>query len=259
MEDRMAPKTFDDYAGKDYVILIPSKGRSKRASIVQRVFPNGVLYVNHEEFDAYRQNCTLEIITHTETQGIGSVNNSIFAGAKKAKIRYSAILDDDIDDFCSLVGNRPRLLTAEQVELAIVNGCQVLEDLGAYMFLFSTSSSIVKYQQHEPYKVGFSLPQGTFIVRNDKIGRFRLGMHHYEDFDFCMDYVMKHRFMVIESRYLPMSRGTFVEGGCNSFKTAANEAASKEYLLKKWKRYVTFTVNMSGVTRPAPNFTMKQR
>jgi hypothetical protein len=252
-------KTFDDYSGRDYLTIIPSKGRPDRVAKVQKVFPNAVMYINASELESYAPNCDIPIILHNETMGYGSVMNSIFRECTKANIRYSVVFDDDVESFDSLVGNRPRKLTVEQTEEAIVNACQILEDLDAYIYLFSTCSSCVKYQQSEPFKIGFSLSQGAWVLRNDKMGRFKLGMHHYEDFDFCMDYVLKHRYMVIENRFQAVSKGAYEAGGCNSFRTSENEKSSMEYIRKKWKGNVAFVVNQGGTIRPTAKINRQQR
>ncbi|MGE4300843.1 MAG: hypothetical protein AB7F40_04480 [Victivallaceae bacterium] len=251
-------KSFGDYTSKDYLVVIPSKGRPRRGAIVQNVFPFGVLYVNEREAEYYAKLSDLPIITHRETRGYGAVMNSIFSGCASAGIRYVAIFDDDIEHFDSLVGNRQRRFTSVQTECAIVNACQVLEDLDSHLYLFSTCSSIVKYCQATPFKIGFALSQGAMVCRAEKMGRFRVGMHHYEDFDFCMDYVMKNRFMVVEDRFQAVSGGTYEEGGCNSFRTGDNEKESREYLISKWKGCVSFVRNQSGVIRPHANITFRQ-
>ncbi|MDD4817323.1 MAG: hypothetical protein PHI85_05075 [Victivallaceae bacterium] len=243
-------KNFSDYANLDYLIVIPSKGRAKNIDAVQAIFPNAVLFVHEDELADYKKSSTLPIITHNRTHGYGDVVNAIFSECANNKIRYVAVFDDDKARFSSMVGNHERRLTTEQVEQAIVNGCQVMEDMDCYLYLFSTASSIIKYQQSEPFKVGFSLPQGAFIARSEKIGRFRVGMHHYEDFDFCMDYIAKYRYMIIEMRFLCISNGQLNSGGCNSFRSSDNERSSREYVIKKWKNCVRFVKNAGGVIRP---------
>jgi|SaaInlStandDraft_7_1057024.scaffolds.fasta_scaffold23279_3 hypothetical protein len=246
----MTVKTFSDYKDRDYLTIIPSKGRNASIHKVQEMFPNAILYINEDELKDYEPFATLDIITHKETLGIGAVMNSIFRECTKNNIRYSAIFDDDKFWFRSLVGNRPRDLSTEQIEQAISNGCQVLEDMEAYLYLFSTASSIIKYSQADPVKVGFSLPQGALIHRNDKMGKYKLGMYYYEDFDFCMEYILKHRYMIIELRYLCISKGELNEGGCNSFRTSKNEEGAQKWVKKKWGQYVNFVKNQSGTIRP---------
>jgi len=250
-------KDWRDYKDLDYLIIIPSKGRSKKISRVEEIFPNAVLLINEDELEDYK-NTTFDILTHKKTKGFGSVLNEIFNQCKKHNIRYSAVFDDDKHFFGSLVGNRQRMFTPEQIEQSIVNGCQQMEDLDLGIYLFSTCSSIIKYQQNEPFKVGFSLPQGAWIFRNEYMGKYNETLHYYDDFDFCMDYIKKHKFMLIENRTLCLSKGELNVGGCNSFRTSSNEKYSHNYIKKKWGDYANFVTNSSGTKRPTAVVQFRQ-
>lgn len=248
---------FEDYKDSDYLIVIPSRNRSKEITRVQEMFPNAVLYVNEEEAEDYAD-AVLPVITHDKKTGYSSVINSLFKRCKEQNIRYVAIFDDDKNIFTSLVGNRQRNFTPEQSELAIVNACQVLEDLDESLYLFSTNSSIIKYQQSEPFKVGFSLPQGAMVVRSDKIHPMKIGMHYYEDFDWLMEYIKHHRFAIIENRYLCISKGEMNTGGSNDFRNNKNEKYSRDFIKKKWGQYVNFVKNNSGNIRPCCMAKLRQ-
>ena len=241
---------FEEFANQDYLIIIPSKGRAKEIETVQDMFPAGVLFVHEDEYEEYAKYATCQIITHSKSMGYGQVVNEIFKQCKTHKIRYAAIFDDDKARFSCLVGNRQRNFSPSQIELAVVNGCQVLEDLDENLFLFSTSSSIIKYEQNKPFKVGFSLPQGAMIVRSERIHNFKVGMHYYEDFDWLMEYIKEHRFMVMENRMLCISLGKINEGGCNDFRTSKAEKQARRYIQKKWGQYASFVKNSSGTIRP---------
>ena len=243
--------TFNELKNKDYCIVIPSHARSNHIESVQRVFPNSVMYINRTELAEYEPKCNVPIILHNEVDGYGAVLNSIFDRCVESGIRYVAVFDDDVERFSTHVGNRDRYFTPEQTEAAIVNGCQVLEDMDAGIYLFSTVGSIIRYNQAEPFKVGFSLPQGAAIFRCSMMGRFKEKMYHYEDFDFCMDYILKNRYMIIDNRLQTNAPALYQEGGCNSFRNSENEKKSRDYVLKKWKSHVKFVVSpTSGVIRP---------
>ena len=254
--------SFGDLAkiNPDYCIVIPSHGRAGHIQEVQKVFPNAVMYIHRDELPEYSATCHLPIILHDRTDGYGSVLNSIFDRCVEAGIRYCAVFDDDVERFSTHVGNRDRFFNAEQTEQAILNGCQVLEDLDAGIYLFCTCGSIIRYNQAEPFKVGFSLPQGAAIFRCAMMGRFVEKMHHYEDFDFCMEYLLKHRYMVIDNRLQANADALYNEGGCNSFRSGENEKKCREYILKKWKSHVKFVISpTSGVMRPTCTAVRKQK
>lgn len=252
-------KKWSDYKDLDYLIIIPSKGRADSIQRVQELFPNGVLFVHESEAKEYEKTAVIPIITHKKTRGYGDVLNEIFKQCTENNIRYSAVFDDDKYYFSSLVGNRQRQLSTEQIEQSIINGCQVLEDLDSYMYLFSTASSIIKYSQAEPYKIGFSLPQGAVIHRNSKMMRYKIGVHYHEDFDFCMDYIKKNKYYIVEMRTLCISKGELNVGGCNSFRNEASHKRAVEYIKKKWGKYVSFRRNTSGVERPHANIKFRQK
>ena len=256
----MSVTSFDKLKNKDYCIVIPSHQRAGHIEEVQKVFPNAVMYIHESELPDYEKTCRLPIILHNKVDGYGSVLNGIFDGCKKAGIRYCAVFDDDVERFSTHVGNRDRYFNAEQTEQAIVNGCQVLEDLNAGIYLFSTVGSIIRYNQAEPFKVGFSLPQGAAIFRCDMMGRFVEKMHHYEDFDFCMEYLLKHRYIVIDNRLQANADARYNEGGCNSFRSGENEKKCREYIEKKWKSHVKFVISpTSGIVRPSCTVQRKQK
>ena len=104
-----------------------------------------------------------------------------------------------------------------------------------------------------PYYVGFSLPQGAFIINTKKIGIIFSTSHaYYEDFDFCMQYLLKHRYSIVELRLIVNGTNvdSFTDGGCNSFRTAKNEAMSRKWIKDKWKSHVEFIRNLGGNIRP---------
>lgn len=240
---------IDSLAGSDYITLIPTKGRGGKIDNVEKLFPYAYLYMNEDEVDDYA-GTTLDIITHKCTKGYAEVLNSVFDMCKLHKIKYAAIFDDDKWKFSCLVGNRQRDFDSGRTQEAIENACQILEDLDENLYLFSTASSIIKYQQNEPVKAGFSLPQGAMVVRSENMNKMRVGMHYYEDFDWLMDYIKKNKYIIIENRFLCISKGDLNSGGCNSFRTRKNEESSRTYVKNKWGQYVNFVRNNSGAIRP---------
>lgn len=251
-------KDFSKFKEQDFLIMVPSSGRPEMCKGTLNLFPNeSCLYVHENEVEAYRKhNPTTDIVTHTQTKGYGSVVNSAILKAKKDGIKYLMVIDDDMQTVSSLVGNRQRNLNLEKRYEAVVNAVQVMEDIESYLYLFSTSSNIIKYQQHQPYKVGFSLPQGVYIMNVQKINiLYEENFHYYEDFDFCMQYILKHRYYIIEQRIL--MTGTNIDaltaGGCNTHRTQENEIKSRNYIVNKWKNGVRFATNQGGNIRPTCN------
>jgi hypothetical protein len=118
------------------------------------------------------------------------------------------------------------------------------------LYLFSTSSSIIKYEQNKPFKIGFSLPQGAFIVRTDNIHLFRVGMQYYEDFNWLMEHIRDKRYVLIDNRMLCISKGEINAGGCNSFRTKKQEEDSRQFIKERWGQYANFVRNSSGTIRP---------
>ena len=245
-------------ADSDYITLIPTKGRGGKIDNVEKLFPYAYLYMNEDEVDDY-EGTSLDIITHKCTRGYAEVINSIVDDCKLNNIKYAAVFDDDKWKFSSLVGNRQRDFDSIQTKQCIENACQILEDLEENLYLFSTSSSIIKYQQNEPVKAGFSLPQGAMVIRPEKINKMRVGMHYYEDFDWLMDYIKQNKFIIIENRFLCISKGELNAGGCNSFRTRKNEESSRAYVGRKWGQYVNFVRNGSGVIRPTCTKKFRQK
>lgn len=248
---------WEDYKDLDYVTIIPSKGRPGELAKVEKMFPNAILFVNKEEVPDYKHS-TLPIIAHGSKSGYGDVINKIIENAQKVGIRYVAIFDDDKNKFVSLVGNRERHLDSGQIEEAIAQGCQVLEDLNHPIYLFSTVSSVIKYNQAFPYVVGHSLPQGAMIIRTDIGIKFRVGMFYYEDFDWTMKIVQKYRYMIVCNRYLCISKGEANVGGCNSFRNSSNEERCRQYILDRWGQYCFFSKNSSGNIKPVAAIERKR-
>lgn len=246
---------FEKFSKQDFLIMVPSSGRAQMCKGTLDLFPKeSCLYVNESEVEEYRKyNPTTPIVTHKQVKGYGSVVNSAIRQAKKDGIEYLMVIDDDMNSVSSMVGNRQRFFDLEKRYEAVVNAVQVMADIGTYLYLFSTSSNIIKYQQHQPYKVGFSLPQGVYIMNVQKIGIFyEENYQYYDDFDFCMKYILKHRYYVIEQRIL--MTGTNIDaltpGGCNTHRTEENELKSREFIKKKWKSGVSFVTNQGGNVRP---------
>ena len=258
MKMNLVYKDFKQFSKYDFLIMIPSSGRVKTCNGTLGLFPHqSCLYVHEEEVEEYRKyNKDIPIVTHKVKNGYGGVVNSAIAVAKKSKIQYLMVIDDDMSIVSSLVGNRQRTLDLSKRYEAVVNAVQVMSDIDVYLYLFSTSSNIIKYQQHQPYKVGFSLPQGVYIVNPQKIGiKYNESYHYYEDFDFCMEYILKHRYYIIEQRILMTGTNVdaLTDGGCNSHRTARNEEVSRNWIQKKWKSHCSFAKNSGGNIRPTCN------
>jgi len=251
----MIYNNFDIFKKYDFFILIPSKGRPEMCKGTLNLFPDmSCLYVHESEADDYKKkNPNAVIVTHKRTKGYGSVINSAIKLAQRSGLKYMMVIDDDMTVVQSLVGNRQRNLKYEKRYMAVVNAVQVMEDIGCYLYLFSTCSNIIKYPQHLPYKVGFSLPQGVYVLNTKKIGiKYSENHHYYEDFDFCMKYLLRHRYYIIENRLLMTGTNvdSLTEGGCNSFRTQENEKESRKWIKDKWKSHVNFAKNVGGNIRP---------
>ncbi len=252
----MILKTFSKFKDRDYLIVVPSTQRAEKYyKRTGQMFPfDTVLFVNKAEAKDYEKyNPEVPIVTHSQTEGYGSVVNALIRQARKDHIKYVVIIDDDKEIFDCMVGNRQRAVPLMQRYEVLTNAVQVMEDLEAPLYLFSTSSSIIKYQQHKPYTASFALPQGAYIVNVKTIGiTFEEGYQYYEDFDFCMEAILKHRFYLCEQRMLILSRekAETISGGCNAYRTSANEIKSRQWVKKKWGKAMTFTKNSSGNIRP---------
>lgn len=255
----MSALKFKDLNVQDFLIVIPSKGRAESCKGSVSLFPHeSCLYVHESEVDNYRShNADIPIISHNITNGYGGVINSVLNTIRreKAEIKYVMIVDDDMEIMESMVGNRTRLFDLGQRYECVVNAVQVMSDVGVLLYLFSTRSSIIKYGQNVPFKYGFSLPQGIYIIDTSLTVRIEEGYHYYEDFDFCMEFILKHRAYIIENRTICKGYGidSLADGGCNHYRTAVEENRSRQWLTDKWKSHVSFSKNTGGNIRPSCN------
>ena len=241
-------KSFEDYRDRDYLIVIPSKGRGRHIDQLPGLFPNGVIYVNETELKDYRES-GLPLIPHQITNGYGAVINGILKGCSDANIKYACIFDDDTYRFDCFVGNRPRTLHPSQVEAVIANDCQILEDIDGKMICFSTAHHPLEFTQSVPYKIGCFIPQGSFIIRSDCGVTFTEHLIESTDLDFVLKLCRKHRFMLQDHRFVTHGRST-QEGGCNAQRTEADRLASRQYLLNTWGRYISYRPNRHGKINP---------
>ena len=229
----------------DYLIVIPSKGRGRIIKdMTARLFPeNSCIYVNESEIGDYKH-VGLPIVTHRVRNGYGAVINSIIRNGKRSGLKYILIVDDDLTQMESMVGNKPRVFDERRRYEAIHNAVQVMSDLEINLYLFSTAVSIVKYIQAKPYRVGIGITRGAYIIdcRNMNIF-YEEGMNYYEDFDWIMQHALVNRVVLIEDRIIIKSnkKQIFNTGGCNSFRTAREEEKCREWIRSRWKSHVTFS------------------
>lgn len=249
-------KSFGDYRDRDYLIVIPSKGRGRHIEQLPGLFPNGVIYVNETELKDYSES-GLPLIPHRITNGYGAVINGILRGCAEAGIRYACVFDDDSNQFVSFVGNKPRRLDAIQTETIIANDCQIMEDTGCRMICFSTAHHPLEYTQSVPYKIGCFIPQGAFIVRTDCGITFTEHLIESTDLDFVLKLCRKHRYMIQDHRFVCVKKSAHQEGGCNAQRTEADRLASRQYLLNTWGRYISYRPNRHGKINP--QITVKYR
>jgi hypothetical protein len=148
------------------------------------------------------------------------------------------MIDDDIANVRSLVGERPRVIKDEASILRIFNNsCEIAKVVGAHLFGYNQSWDIKKYAPFVPFSfIGY--PAGVHGIIGREVWYDENNMLH-DDVDYALQQIEKYRVVWLDKRFgfcCPVQT-TRMPGRGQSYNSEQRDRQERAYLKQKWGPY----------------------
>jgi hypothetical protein len=226
-------------------IVIPSKNR---ADIIGdkalRLFPDATLCVGDDEVDAYAKVSDRLLVHPAGVIGIGPLRQWVLDHVDDPCV---VMVDDDVTHVYSQVGFHKQRIEDADTARAIVERLAILAaDAGVRVFGFQQAARPFTYANFRPFSVNTWVGGLIGIIGREL--RFDTSLLLRADIDFCLQSLLRDRFVLVDGRY-SFIHTRFAGGGGN----AANRSSERHereiaYLRRKWGPYLDI-VQAKGTTR----------
>lgn len=179
-------------------IVIPSKGRSEvMAKKAFRMFPDALVCVGDDEVEAYGK-ITKNLLVHpAAVVGIGPLRQWILDNVKDKCV---VMVDDDVTHIYSQVGFHKLRIEDPDTARAMVERLAILaQDAGARVFGFQQAARPLGYSNCKPFSLNTWVGGVIGIIGREL--RFDTSLLLRADIDFCLQSLLKDRFVMVDGRY----------------------------------------------------------
>jgi hypothetical protein len=226
-------------------IVIPSKGRAQTlAEKALRLFPDALVCVGDDEVPAY-QKVTRNLLVHpANVVGIGPLRQWVLDHVKDPCV---VMVDDDVTHVYSQVGFHKWRIEDADTARAIVERLAILAaDAGARVFGFQQAARPLTYANFRPFSLNTWVGGVVGIIGREL--RFDTSLLLRADIDFCLQSLMRDRFVLVDGRYSFIHTRFAGKGGNAGNRSAERHAQEIAYLKRKWGPYLE-EVQAKGTTR----------
>lgn len=216
-------------------IVIPSKGRAgilyERAF---KLFPEALVCVGESDVADYSK-VTKNLLVHPDdVTGIGPLRQWILDNVEDEIVVQ---VDDDVHSLYSLTGFSKKTLDTPRIAARVIATTALCaQDSGARVFGFNQTWDVRKFMPFKPFLLN-SWTGGVIGVIGKSL-RFDTFLKLRADIDFCLQSLMKDRFVWIENRYSFVHKRWAGSGGNASNRSEARHKEEIEYLQRKWGKYL---------------------
>ena len=226
-------------------IVIPSKGRAQTLSQkALRLFPDALVCVGEDEVDTYHKITSNLLIHPTNVVGIGPLRQWILDTVKD---HCMVQVDDDVTHIYSQVGFHKWRIEDPDTARAIVERLAILaQDAGARIFGFQQAARPLAYANFRPFSMNTWVGGLVGIIGREL--RYDPSLLLRADIDFCLQSLMRDRFVMVDGRYSFIHTRFAGKGGNASNRSAERHAQEIAYLKRKWGPYLE-EVQAKGTTR----------
>lgn len=225
-------------------IVIPSKGRA--ATIGQkalRLFPDALVCVGADEVDAYTPVSPNLLVHPPEVTGIGPIRQWILDNVEGTVV----MVDDDVKYIVSQCGFHGRRFEDPETACAIVERLAILaEDAGARIFGFYQGGGPLNYANTRPFSFNHWVGGIVGVVGREL--RYDPNLILRADIDFCLQSLLRDRFILLDCRYCFIHTRFGGAGGNAANRSSERHAREIAYLQRKWGPYLD-VVQAKGTTR----------
>lgn len=221
-------------------VVCPSKGRPRNVKTLQ-FFPDLILVVPYNEVEAYKESFPdVEVIgTPKHIKGITPTRQWIIEQWDDV-----FMIDDDVEAVW-------RNFTMPNEEYVIDDPILIREilqttagiakDVGAKVYSFGKIKNPLEYNSFKPIDhVGYMNASFCGFIADHGLS-YDLSMSEGEDHYISCLTIYKHRYCLIDNRYMFRTLGNFKAiGGCNDYRTRENMIKNTLYLRQKFGEVIHF-------------------
>ena len=226
-------------------IVIPSKGRA--AVLPQkalRLFPDALVCVGDDEVDAYGKVTTNLLVHPASVVGIGPLRQWVLDNVADPCV---VMVDDDVTHVYSQVGFHKKRIEDADTARAIVERTAILaQDAGVRVFGFQQAARPLSYANFRPFSLDTWVGGLVGIIGREL--RYDPSLLLRADIDFCLQSLVRDRFVMVDGRYSFIHTRFAGSGGNATNRSAARHAQEIAYLKRKWGKYLD-VVQAKGTTR----------
>ena len=226
-------------------IVIPSKGRAQTlAEKALRLFPDALVCVGDDEVEPYRKVTSNLLVHPASVVGIGPLRQWVLDHVKDPCVVQ---VDDDVTHVYSQVGFHKWRIEDADTARAIVERLAILAaDAGARVFGFQQAARPLTYANFRPFSLNTWVGGVVGIIGREL--RFDTSLLLRADIDFCLQSLMRDRFVLVDGRYSFIHTRFAGKGGNARQRSAERHAREIAYLKRKWGPYLE-EVQAKGTTR----------
>ena len=226
-------------------IVIPSKGRA--AVLPQkalRLFPDALVCVGDDEVDAYGKVTSNLLVHPASVVGIGPLRQWVLDNVADPCV---VMVDDDVTHVYSQVGFHKKRIEDADTSRAIVERTAILaQDAGVRVFGFQQAARPLSYANFRPFSLDTWVGGLVGIIGREL--RYDPSLLLRADIDFCLQSLVRDRFVMVDGRYSFIHTRFAGSGGNATNRSAARHAQEIAYLKRKWGKYLD-VVQAKGTTR----------
>lgn len=226
-------------------IVIPSKGRARiLGEKALRLFPDATVCVGHDEVDAYARVSSNLLVHPASVVGIGPLRQWVLDHVQD---RCVVMVDDDVTHVYSQVGFHKRRIEDADTARAIVERLAVLAaDAGVRVFGFQQAARPLTYANFRPFSLNTWVGGVVGIIGREL--RYDTSLLLRADIDFCLQSLVRDRFVLVDGRYSFIHTRFAGSGGNARQRSAERHEQEIRYLKRKWGPYLD-VVQAKGTTR----------
>ncbi|MCY3024599.1 MAG: hypothetical protein NTW87_36960, partial [Planctomycetota bacterium] len=224
---------------------IPSKGRAQTLQEkALRLFPDALVCVGDDETDTYRKVSANLLVHPASVVGIGPLRQWVLDNVSDPCV---VMVDDDVTHVYSQVGFHKRRIEDADTARAIVERLAILaQDAGARVFGFQQAARPLTYANFRPFSLNTWVGGVVGIIGREL--RYDTSLLLRADIDFCLQSLMRDRFVLVDGRYSFIHTRFAGSGGNAKQRSAERHAREIAYLKRKWGPYLE-EVQAKGTTR----------
>jgi hypothetical protein len=226
-------------------IVIPSKGRANLiGDKALRLFPDALLCVGDDEVDAYAKVSANLLVHPAGVVGIGPLRQWVLDHVADPCV---VMVDDDVTHVYSQVGFHKRRIEDADTARAIVERLAILaQDAGVRVFGFQQAARPLTYANYRPFSLNTWVGGVVGIIGREL--RYDPTLLLRADIDFCLQSLVRDRFVLVDGRYSFIHTRFAGAGGNARQRSAQRHEQEIAYLRRKWGPYLD-VVQAKGTTR----------